>query len=714
MAILIDKLIAENLITQEQLSDAKDKQVGAKKPVIDLLVDMGFLKEEELMRVSSEVFGMPVKKLENEQIDPAAVKLVPYETAKRHGVLPLRQDDGKLVIATSNPQDVIALDDIRIITRMPVESVLSTRGEISKAIEESYQSDETLYDLLKNIVDDTKVEVISEKVQGDTHADMGDLRVDNSPVVRLVNLILGDALKARASDIHIEPQEEFTEVRYRIDGDLKNIMKIPNKLHPGVVVRIKIMTDLKISETRKSQDGRARISIGGNKADLRASVIPTFYGEKIVLRILDTKEAQHGLDNIGFTSGELGIFLSEIERPQGMVLVTGPTGSGKTSTLYAALSRIKNETKNIVTIEDPIEYLVDGINQIQVNPLKDVTFATGLRSILRQDPNVILVGEIRDKDTADIAFRASLTGHLVFSTLHTNNSVATITRLKDIGLETYLISSSIILVIAQRLIKVICPHCKEKYLPDVKMTDKFSTYIDKYNITEFYHGAGCEKCGYSGFMGRTAIFEMLKFNEKIKAMIIEGAVEDAVFKEAREAGMRPLAEAGMEKVAEGLVTLEEIAKVADVQVEEDKVPEEAPAEKEEEVPEEEKRDKMRVLIADDEPDIRLVLKKRLEQAGYEVISAKDGKEEVEMAVKKKPDLIITDIMMPEMDGFEATKALRSSLETAVIPIIMLTAKQDKNSELEGIDAGADDYITKPFDKDKLLARVKMLLRRRER
>jgi type IV pilus assembly protein PilB len=697
----VNVLLEGNLITEKQLKDAKDKQIGAKKPIQELLVEMDFIKEEDLIKISSKVFDMPVLELRKEEIDSSATKLISYDVAKRYGVFPVRKEKDALLLAMSNPQDIIALDDIRIMTNMKIKPILSTKSDIANFIERYYQLDDTLYDLLKNIVDDTKIELVKEAKAGQEVFEDETLKGNQSPVVRLTNLILGDAVKERSSDIHIEPQENFVEVRYRIDGDLKSIMKIPKDLHARLIACIKILAEMDIAETRKPQDGRARILVGERKVDLRISIIPIFYGEKVVLRILDTKEARIELDKIGFQPGELDVFAEAINRPQGMVLVTGPTGSGKTSTLYAALNFIKSETKNIITIEDPVEYLIDGINQIQINPVKDVTFAKGLKSILRQDPNIILVGEIRDKETAEIAFRASLTGHLVFSTLHTNNSVSTITRLLDIGLEPYLISSSIILIVAQRLVRSICPHCKQEDIPDKKLMDKFGTCIDQLGIRKFYKGKGCERCNFSGFLGRIAIFEILKFDEKIRSLISNRSHEDLIFKEAKKRGFKTLAESGVEKVAKGMTTLEEVAEVAGV-IEEANIIERPM----------EIREKPKILIADDEEDILKVLEKRLSDTGYEVVKAVNGMEAVECAFREKPDLVVMDVMMPEMDGLEATKILRSRLETAVIPILMLTAKKDKESELKGLDVGADDYVTKPFDKDKLLARIKMLLRRR--
>ncbi len=698
MSILIDALLRENLINREQLNDARDKQMGAKKPIQELLVEMGFVKEEDLIRISSKVFDTPTLNLYEENIDPSVIKLISYETAKRYGVFPLRQEGDALILAMSDPQDIMALDDIRLLTNMEIKPVLSARSEISKYMEKYYQLDDALYDLLKNIVDDAKVEMAKE---GKLGIEM--LKGERSPVVRLANLILSDAVKARASDVHFEPQENFVEIRYRIDGDLKKIMKVPSNLHAPLVVRIKNLARMDIIETRKPQDGRTSILVNDRKIDLRISTIPTFYGEKVVARLLDAKEAKIELDKIGFPEDELNIFIEAINRPEGMILVTGPTGSGKTSTLYAALNFIKSETTNIITIEDPIEYLIGGLNQIQINPFKNVTFTRGLRNILRQDPDVILVGEIRDKETAEIAFRSSLTGHLVFSTLHTNNSVSSITRLLDIGLEPYLISSTLILIVAQRLVRLICPHCKEEYTPNKKLMDKFRIYIDRFNIEKFYRGKGCEQCGFTGFLGRTAIFETLKITEKLKSLITRKSPEDLIFKEASKSGLRLLAESGMKKVASGRTTLEEVARVAEV-VEEEGIPE-RPGEA---------RENPKILVADDEEENLKILEIRLSNAGYEVIKARDGREAVEYAFKEKPDLIVMDVMMPNMDGFEATKTLRSKLATAAIPILMLTAKRDKESELKGLDVGADDYLTKPFDKDKLLARIRMLLRRSDR
>lgn len=691
MSELIKMLLDEKLISRSQLNDAKTKQLGAKKPLQDILIEMGFIKEEELLGLTARRFGLPLIKLEDIEADPAVVKLVPYDTAKSYGVFPLRKENNTLLLAMSDPFDVIALDDIKLLTKLEIKPVLATKSQISGYIENHYYLDDITYDILKNAAMTADVEILKDEEEPVKQLiDIEALKNESAPVVKLVNLIMIDAVKNRATDIHIEPQDKSVEVRYRIDGELKTIMRIHKSLHLKVIARIKILSNLDIAETRKSQDGRFSILFDHRKIDLRVSMIPVYHGEKAALRILDPQTERNNLLKLGLEQNELDMLVDSIRRPNGMVLVTGPTGCGKTTTLYAALNFIKSEAKNIVTIEDPIEYLVPGINQTQVNLAKEVTFANALRTILRQDPNVILVGEIRDRETADIAFRASLTGHLVFSTLHTNSAAATITRLLDIGLEPYLIASSVVVIIAQRLIRLICPQCREEYAPAAAIISQFQPYLDRHNIKKFYHGKGCHYCNFTGYFGRTAIFEIMRMGEGIRSLISGNAPQDAILREARDAGLKTLVESGIEKVCAGITTLEEVATVVYV-------------EKESTAP--------KILLVDDEEDVLEALEKQLTVSGYRVLKARNGEESVAQAIRERPDLIIMDIFMPVMNGFEATRLLRQRLTTAVIPVMMLTASALKENELKGFDAGADDYITKPFDYDKLLARIKMLLKR---
>jgi len=713
---LTDLLLEEKLITREQIEDARNKQIGAKKPIHEVLINMGFLTEDKLIDVASRAYNLPVVRLDDEVVDVVVLELFSYDRVKRYGIFPIRKVKDELMIAMSDPLDYITLDDIRIIAKMAVKPVLSTKSDISRYIEKYYVIDDAIYDLVKNITEDVAVTPEEESEKSNIEYNMDE---DRSPAVRLTNLILNEAVKSRASDIHVEPFEDSVEVRLRVDGLLKSIMKLPVGISKKLIARIKALSQMDIAETRKPQDGRSKMQIGEKKVDMRISIIPTYFGEKVVIRLLDYNQTRTSIDTIGFQPAELKIFKEAIKKSQGLVLITGPTGSGKTSTIYGALNSIKSETINIVTIEDPIEYLMEGVNQLQVNTLRGVTFAKGLRSFLRQDPNVIFVGEIRDGETAEIAFRAALTGHLVFSTLHTNNAIASVVRLQDMGVDLNIVSSSLIAIIAQRLVRVICPHCKQLYNPDEALLSKFKLFIEKYEITKFYKGSGCEKCRGAGYMGRTAIFEILRNDERIKALIVEKSSEKEILNIAVKNGFKTLSESGVIKVSQGLTTLEEVERISEVgwqddPLEKEKQPKQVRAIDLEELAGEEKTGStkgLKIMVVDDEDDMRKIISKRLKDAGYEIIQAKNGREALVYAFKEAPGLIVMDVMMPEMDGIEATRKLRENLQTAAIPIIMLTAKHDKHSELEGIDAGADDYIAKPFDGDKLIARIKMLLRR---
>jgi len=700
MVSLFDELIKEGLITSEQLADARVKQVGAKKPIHELLVEMGFVSEENLLKLFSRFYNIPLTNLEFETVDPQVVNLIPYNLVELHGVFPIRKDGSELILAMSNPQDVLAIDTIHNQTNLQIKPILCSKSDIDKAVNKYYQSDDSLYDILKNVTEESSIEILREHDAGQLSITDRYIKDELSPVVRLYNLILKDALKARASDIHIEPEEKIVRVRYRVDGELRNIMDVPLNLQAELTVRIKILAMMDIAEKRKPQDGRMKLMYQKRKIDLRIATVPTAYGEKVEIRILDPKVLMVQLDTLGMDQKSLALFKQCIVKPQGMVLITGPTGSGKTTTLYATLNFIKSEKKNIVTVEDPIEYLIEGVNQTQINPAAGLDFSSYLRSCLRQDPNVILVGEIRDKETADIAFKAALTGHLIFSTLHTNSALGSIARLLDLGLESYLISSSLVMVIAQRLVKKICPKCKEEYQPAPAEVEKYSGYLKDGGIKTFFRGKGCEACRYSGFLGRTTVFELLEISEEVKALIARKAPEEEILLTARRQGFRSLSLTAKDLIACGVSTLDEVAKV--VLLEEGDTGRTMARQ----------RDKVRLLIVEDEEDVIKVLDKRLQVAGYDVVKARDGVEALEAAFREKPDLIITDVTMPKMNGFELTKQLRARLETAIIPIIMLTARQDKVSELQGIDAGADDYITKPYDHEKLLARIKMLLRRK--
>lgn len=570
MSRLTEALLQSELISPQQLAIAEANKKTSVKSLPELLVELGFVREEDLLRVLADAFNLELLPLNDETIDSSVTYSVPPETARQYCVFPVRKENDTLLLAMCDILDIITLDNLSFITSQRIKPVLSLRSQIMHCIEQYY---DPLSMANAAFCCRSETGVKTEKVKDYTGREIGgtntlsvdELRCKSSPAVILANAILSAAIKSRATDIHIEPYEQHVDVRYRIDGALRSVLQVPNKFRASLIARFKILTDLDITESRKPHDGRTRIILDKKAVNLRISTIPTVYGEKVALRLLDVAQVTLELGSLSFKEGELKTVIEAISRPQGMILVTGPTGSGKTTTLYAALNYVKRGgSKNIVTIEDPIEYVVEGINQMQVNPIKNITFANGLRSILRQDPNVILVGEIRDVEAAEIAFRSALTGHLVLSTLHTNSAVAAITRLMDIGLQPYLIASPITLIMAQRLVRLTCNSCKKEYTPDKFLLQKFGYFLDKFKITKFYKGAGCKECDFTGYLGRIAFFEMLKINEQIRKMVANGASEDSIYSEALKSGMIPLIESGIEKLALGLTTIEEIARIADV------------------------------------------------------------------------------------------------------------------------------------------------------
>jgi type IV pilus assembly protein PilB len=533
------------------------------------------------------------------------------------------------------------------------------------------------------------------------------------PIVRLVNMVLSDAVKVGASDIHIEPQEKVVQVRYRVDGTLQDALKIPKHLQPNTLSRFKIIAGMDIAEHRKPQDGRSRLRIEDRCIDLRVSTLPTQFGEKVVIRLLDSAKGLVELDQLGLASDRLQLFQRLLSCPQGMILVTGPTGSGKTSTLYSALNWLKSATKNIITLEDPIEFKITGLNQVQINTRTGMTFAAGLRSILRQDPNIVLVGEIRDQETASIALDAAQTGHLLLSTLHTNDAVATITRLLDLGIEPFKVGASVIGILAQRLVRRVCPACAVEREPSPEVVKKAGGRDRLPAGAQWKAGAGCEACQQSGYKGRVAIHELLEVTEPIRGLI-SGRSPDHVIREAvRRAGMRTMMEDGIAKAAQGLTTLEEVTRVAPH--------DDAPATNvsaqrnigkpaRAALPETSGSAKTSILILDDDQDTQTLLKRILEKSGYETTVASDGIEALLYLGKKDFDLILSDINMPNLDGLKLLEL--NNQKGITVPVIFLTAQSGENCEQQCLELGAVDFIKKPFQKDILLLRVERALDRR--
>jgi type IV pilus assembly protein PilB len=577
--------------------------------------------------------------------------------------------------------------------------------------EHSPTSSRTSYDLLDDVRPEGEVE--STGLESDV-LDAATLVRDTNlpPIVRLVNLILSDAAKAGASDIHIEPQESVVYVRQRVDGLLREALTLPLHLKDQTISRLKIISGMDIAERRKPQDGRSRLRFEGRRIDLRVSTLPTQFGEKVVVRLLNSASAARPMDQLGLSQENLSAVRGFLARPRGLVLVTGPTGSGKTSTLYAALNAIKSPTNNIITLEDPIEYQVAGVNQTQINPRAGVTFASGLRSILRQDPNVILVGEIRDGETADIAFQAAQTGHLLLSTLHTNDAASTITRLFDLGVQPFLVASSLIGVVAQRLVRRVCPACAAPRQPADDVVER----IGKSRLPaqgKWMAGKGCSECGGSGSKGRLAIHEVLTIGDEVRELISSRASDLAIRNAARRAGMRTLFEDGIAKAAQGLTTLEEVLHVAAEAVESEHVvtapvpiPSATPSPAAPVA-----AGGRRVLVVEDNATISSVVKYFLELEGFDVTVAADGRAGLDIALRDRPDLIVSDVRMPGMTGTEMVKQLRGNAATAGTRILMLTSEESVETETEALAAGADDYILKPVEPRRLAARVKALLSR---
>jgi len=557
-----ESLVDAGIITRQQLKEAQDEERKTGQRLRTVLVRMGLMQEEDLVVFLSEKLGVPRIELGNYLIDPKIVELIPEELARKHGLVPVLKIGNRLTCVMVDPWNVFALDEIRLRTNLIIEPAVATESEIKKAQNGHYGAKGTMEDIIRGIGRETANVKAGE-------ADTGRLEVaaEEPLVVRLVNMIIMKALGERASDIHIEPEEATLKTRFRVDGMLHEVESAPKHLESAIISRIKIMANLDIAERRIPQDGRFDLNIQGRKIDVRVSCVPTVYGENIVLRLLDAATTLLTLKDIGFSREILLKYQKLISRPHGIVLVTGPTGSGKTTTLYASLDKINTVEKNIITIEDPVEYKLAGIRQIQVNSKVNLTFASGLRSILRQDPDVIMIGEIRDYDAAEIAIHAALTGHLVFSTLHTNDAPGAVTRLLDIGLEPFLISSSVMGILAQRLVRTICKDCKEEYVPtkdelkDIGLLERSQKPETGSQKIKFYKGKGCQKCMNTGYKGRIGIFELMSITDKIRNLIVAKAPLEEIRKEAISSGMVTLTADGINKITEGFTTPEEVLRV---------------------------------------------------------------------------------------------------------------------------------------------------------
>lgn len=552
-------LVRTGLITEEQLEEALSAQRSGGGSLSSKLVGLGFIEEDDFVEIISKQYGVPVIEIEEYEIDDTLLRLIPYNLAQKHCLIPLIKEETTLTVAMGDPSNIVALNDVKFITGLDIHVVIAGESHI-RARQEKLYEENVSYESLMDDFDSEDIEVVDTGEE----IDLNELEkaTEDAPVVKLVNAVLTDAIKKGASDIHIEPYEKSFRVRFRIDGVLYEIMKPPMKLKNAITSRLKIMSDLDIAERRLPQDGRIKLKLGRNKEmDFRVNVLPTLFGEKVVLRLLDKSNLQLDMEKLGFLPQQLADFQESIDKPFGMVLVTGPTGSGKTTTLYSGLAALNKVTTNISTAEDPVEFNLMGINQAQMHDDIGFNFASALRAFLRQDPDVIMVGEIRDYETAEIAIKASLTGHLVLSTLHTNDAPSTVSRLLNMGVEPFLVSSSINCIIAQRLARRVCSKCGEETTVNPEILVNIGIDPSEAKHLKVRQGKGCDTCSGTGYKGRVALYEVMPMSEELKEFVLNGASTAELKREAVRLGMMTLRASGLERLKEGVTTIEEVLRV---------------------------------------------------------------------------------------------------------------------------------------------------------
>ncbi len=734
----------EPLLPDQALAALRQEQAPAPVSIWETVVQRRMVGDEKILAAVATRFRFPVADLA--RIDPRAVPSVPEQLARRFNVVPVRQTDSYLEIATANPFDIDAEKVLAFATGREVRMLLASPGRLRAKVDELYRSgDEIVSRLLEGIGGDAEVKELADEEEAAASAEEASQR----PIIKLVDMMLADGVASRASDVHVEPIEGGVVVRYRIDGVLRQVMKIPRNAGLPLISRIKIMSGLDIADRLRPQDGRARVSVNGEPVDLRVSTLPASLGEKVVIRILSQRATVLSLEGLGMHEDEQRAIATLLGYKEGILLVTGPTGSGKTTTLYSAIRMIQSEGVNIVTVEDPVEYrLGQNIVQVQVHDKAGLTFASALRSILRQDPDVVLIGEIRDQETAQIALQASLTGHLVLSTLHTNDAPNSVTRLVDMGMEPYKIASALRGVVAQRLMRRVCTSCRE--IATEPVPERLARFVPA--GTTLYKAVGCTNCAQTGYRGRFSIVEVLTISGEIERRIGRGATSDQIADAARDNGMRSLWESGLRHVLAGDSTLEELVRVTDV-------PQEEPRSRrpDSERPERERPGRTSraieqpasppppappsaldlmdmelvddasgsavpmtpagrgngacVLLVEDEDQLRRVMKDLLEREGYTIAEARDGVQALDQVDRLNPDCIILDLNLPGLDGYSVLSQLRSRPATKDIPVMVLTAKSDEDNEVRVFELGADDFITKPFRARALSARLEAVLGR---
>jgi type IV pilus assembly protein PilB len=743
----------EGRLSPEDAGRVDQLAVQHRASILELLEQEGLVRELELADLLAKVLRLPLVDLSTFPLDPQASRMIKEKIALKYEVVPLRMDEKTIEVGVSNPLDREAVKAVEFATGRRVQLCIGTRTAIREALTHIYRLEESLDEFLQQVPDQDTITLAELRDEG---AFAGDAGAELPPVVKLADMILTQGTRGAASDIHVEPTDDAVIVRYRIDGVLEEAYRFPKWVQNALIGRLKVMAKLDITERRVPQDGRIQVRFQNRTVDYRVSSLPTHLGEKMTLRILDATKAVRSVDALGFNATDLERMREAARCPQGMILVTGPTGSGKTTTLYALIREVASTERNIVTLENPIEYQLKGINQVEVNEKQNLTFASVLRSVLRQDPDIILVGEIRDRETAQIAFQAAQTGHLVLSTLHTNDSAATITRLIDLGIEPYVIASSLHLVLAQRLVRKVCTVCSAPYVPSGQHLKLLHIAAD---AVEWRRGTGCQACRQSGYSGRVGVYEVMPVSPLIGKLIGANAGEHAIRQQAHTEGFRLLAADALEKLRGGLTTVEEILRVVQLGHETPRCPtcegevdeaytvcphcsttlqgkcagctkpvdpkwiacpycgakpEVAAAGKpgaQTRRPDHQRTHK--ALIVDDELSIRHMLRVVVERAdlGLTAATAQDGPEALSLAEIERPDIVVIDIAMPAMDGLEVCRRLRAAPATAHVPIIVLTAFDDADTVARAFTAGADDYVVKPYRREDLVPRIRRMLER---
>jgi type IV pilus assembly protein PilB len=707
-------LVAGKVLTEAQLNEAlrvQREDKGRRRRLGEVITALGLADEVQIARALSDQLGLPFLDLGSLPIPDETLAVLPRNVALRHNAVPVTLAHDVLTVALADPTNVLALDDIRLATKLAsVRTAVATASDVQEAVNRYYGGATSggMADTFGALADVDGLEA-SEEREEDLEQ-VGD--VDDAPVVRLVNAVMGEALRSRASDIHIEPQEREVRVRYRIDGLLREVTVVPKAIQGPLISRVKILSGMDISERRKPQDGRGRIRLERLEADTRVSSMPTMHGETVVIRLLrkETEKAKT-LAEVGLDDRDREVVERALAEPQGLILITGPTGSGKTSSLYAGLASVIRPDINVVTLEDPVEYQMSGVNQVQINERVGLSFASGLRTILRQDPDIVMVGEIRDPETASIAMQASMTGHLVLSTLHTNDAPSAVSRLIDMGVEPFLITSSLTLVVGQRLARVPCSRCSEPVEADPRTLELLGLDPDQVAGAGLRSGPGCGFCAQTGYEGRIGLFEVVRVTRKLRELIVARATEAALKEEATASGMRSMRADGLAKALAGRTTLEEVLRVTppdpDLAAKATRRAAGAPAPVQ---VAQAAKTPPKVLVLDDDHAIAEVTAAVLVD-GYEVVAASHIDEGVRMVASERPDLVLVDLDLPGVDPTQLLDRLREAA-VDVLPVLVMSATDDRHTRERAATAGATGFIPKPFSEPQLRSEVAAVLQRR--